>query len=68
MNTKTRKGVRYGDRRYKWYDTNSDNKGDNQKVKLASALRGNGETIGILIGSLVDKELKRLGIKGNNDE
>ena len=39
-----------------------------RKLKLASALRGNGETIGILIGSLVDKELKRLGIKGNNDE
>ena len=39
-----------------------------RKLKLASALRCNGETIGILIGSLVDKELKRLGIKGNNDE
>ena len=39
-----------------------------RKLKLASALRGNGETIGILIGSLVDKELKRLGTKGNNDE
>ena len=39
-----------------------------RKLKLASSLRGNGETIGILIGSLVDKELKRLGIKGNNDE
>ena len=39
-----------------------------RKLKLASALRGKGETIGILIGSLVDKELKRLGIKGNNDE
>ena len=39
-----------------------------RELKLASALRGNGETIGILIGSLVDKELKRLGIKGNNDE
>lgn len=39
-----------------------------RKLKLVSALRGNGETIGILIGSLVDKELKRLGIKGNNDE
>lgn len=39
-----------------------------RKLKLASALRGNSETIGILIGSLVDKELKRLGIKGNNDE
>lgn len=39
-----------------------------RKLKLASALRGNGETIGMLIGALVDKELKRLGIKGNNDE
>ena len=39
-----------------------------RKLKLVTALRGNGETIGILIGSLVDKELKRLGIQGNNDE
>lgn len=39
-----------------------------RKLKLLTALRGNGETLGILVGSLVDKELKRLGIKGNNDE
>ena len=39
-----------------------------RKLKLVSALRGNGETIGILIGALVDKEMRRLGIKGNNDE
>ena len=39
-----------------------------RKLKLVSALRGNGETIGILIGSLVDKEMQRLGLKGNNDE
>lgn len=39
-----------------------------RKLKLVAASRGNGETIGILIGSLVDKEMKRLGLKGNNDE
>ena len=39
-----------------------------RKLKLVAALRGNGETIGILIGSLVDKEMQKLGIKGNNDE
>lgn len=39
-----------------------------RKLKLLTALRGNGETLGILVGALVDKELKRLGIKGNNDE
>lgn len=39
-----------------------------RKLKLVAALRGNGETIGILIGSLVDKEMQRLGLKGNNDE
>ena len=39
-----------------------------RKLKLVTALRGNGESMGTLIGSLVDKELKRLGIKGNNDE
>lgn len=39
-----------------------------RKLKLVASLRGNGETIGILIGSLVDKEMQRLGIKGNNDE
>lgn len=39
-----------------------------RKLKLLTALRGNGETLGILVGSLVDKELRRLGIKGNNDE
>ena len=39
-----------------------------RKLKLVSALRGNGETIGILIGSLVDKEMQRLGLKGNSDE
>lgn len=39
-----------------------------RKLKLVSAMRGNGESIGILIGSLVDKEMKRLGIPGNNDE
>ena len=39
-----------------------------RKLKLIAAARGNGETIGILIGSLVDKELKRLGMQGNNDE
>ena len=38
-----------------------------RKLKLVASLRGNGETIGILIGSLVDKEMQRLGIKGNND-
>ena len=39
-----------------------------RKLKLLTALRGNGETLGILVGSLVDKELKRLGLQGNNDE
>ncbi len=39
-----------------------------RKLKLVASLRGNGETIGILIGSLVDKEMQRLGLKGNNDE
>lgn len=39
-----------------------------RKLKLVAALRGNGETIGILIGSLVDKEMQRLGLKGNSDE
>ena len=39
-----------------------------RKLKLVAALRGNGETIGILIGSLIDKEMQRLGLKGNNDE
>ena len=39
-----------------------------RKLKLLTALRGNGETLGILVGSLVDKELKRLGLPGNNDE
>ena len=39
-----------------------------RKLKLVAALRGNGETIGILIGSLVDKEMQKLGLKGNNDE
>ena len=68
MNTKTRKGVNVA-------TEDNDNttqiratKEITRKLKLASSLRGNGETIGILIGSLVDKELKRLGIKGNNDE
>ncbi len=39
-----------------------------RKLKLVASLRGNGETIGILIGSLADKEMQRLGLKGNNDE
>ena len=39
-----------------------------RKLKLVASLRGNGETIGILIGSLVDKEMQRLGLKGNSDE
>ena len=39
-----------------------------RKLKLVAALRGNSESMGALIGALVDKELKRLGIKGNNDE
>ena len=39
-----------------------------RKLKLLTALRGNGETLGILVGALVDKELKRLGLQGNNDE
>ena len=39
-----------------------------RKLKLVASLRGNGETIGILIGSLVDKEMQKLGLKGNNDE
>lgn len=39
-----------------------------RKLKLVASLRGNGETIGIIIGSLVDKEMQRLGLKGNNDE
>lgn len=39
-----------------------------RKLKLVAALRGNGETIGILIGSLIDKEMQRLGLKGNSDE
>ena len=39
-----------------------------RKLKLVTALRGNSESMGALIGALVDKELKRLGIKGNNDE
>ena len=43
-------------------------KGIVRKAKLIAALRGNGETIGILLGSLLDKELKRLGLKGNNDD
>ena len=34
-----------------------------RKLKLVAALRGNGETIGILIGSLIDKEMQRLGLK-----
>lgn len=39
-----------------------------RKAKLASSLRGNGESIGMLVGALLDKELKRLGVKGNNDD
>ena len=39
-----------------------------RKLKLVASLRGNGETIGILIGSLIDKEMQRLGLKGNSDE
>lgn len=39
-----------------------------RKAKLVAAHRGNNETIGTLIGSLLDKEMKRLGLKGNNDE
>jgi len=39
-----------------------------RKLKLVSALRGNAETQGTLIGSLLDKEIKRFGMKGNNDE
>lgn len=39
-----------------------------RKLKLVASARGNGETIGVLIGSLVDKEMKRLGLQGNNDE
>ena len=39
-----------------------------RKLKLVAAARGNNETQGTLIGSLLDKEIKRLGMKGNNDE
>ena len=39
-----------------------------RKLKLVTALRGNSESMGALIGALVDKELKRLGLQGNNDE
>ena len=39
-----------------------------RKLKLVGLLRGNGESLGIVVGALVDKELKRLGMKGNNDE
>lgn len=39
-----------------------------RKLKLVAAARGNSESIGVLIGSLVDKEMRRLGLKGNNDE
>lgn len=39
-----------------------------RKAKLAAAYRGNGETIGIVLGSLLDKELKRLGLGGNNED
>ena len=39
-----------------------------RKLKLVAALRGISESMGAWIGALVDKELKRLGIKGNNDE
>lgn len=39
-----------------------------RKLKLVAALRGNSESMGALIGALVDKELKRLGLQGNNDE
>ena len=39
-----------------------------RKLKFVTALRGNSESMGALIGALVDKELKRLGLQGNNDE
>ena len=39
-----------------------------RKLKLVSALRGNSETLGALVGAMVDKEMSRLGLKGNNDE
>ena len=39
-----------------------------RKLKLVTASRGNSESMGALIGALVDKELKRLGLQGNNDE
>ena len=34
-----------------------------RRLKLVSALRGNNETQGSLIGNMLDKELERLGYK-----
>lgn len=34
-----------------------------KRLKLVSALRGNNETQGSLIGNLLDKELEKLGYK-----
>lgn len=39
-----------------------------RKLKVIAGMRGNGESLGMLVGALADKELKRLGIEGNNDE
>lgn len=39
-----------------------------RKLKLVAAARCNSESMGTVIGSLVDKEMKRLGLGGNNDE
>lgn len=39
-----------------------------RKLKLVAAARGNGESAGTLIGSLIDKEMHRLNIGGNNNE
>lgn len=39
-----------------------------RKLKLVASARCNSESMGSLIGALVDKEMKRLGLKGNNDE
>ena len=39
-----------------------------RKIKLVGAARGNGESAGVLIGALIDKEMAKLGLGGNNNE
>lgn len=39
-----------------------------RKLKLVAAVRANGESAGILIAALVDKEMRRLGLEGNNSD